>query len=265
MKPTILLSYDVEEFDMPMEYGGSIDLEEQLAISTNGLYKLLALLNKYGIKCTFYCTAQYALHRRELIQGLHDQGFEIASHGYYHSNFELAHLKTSKEVLQGLIQHPVRGYRMARMMPLPAKAVADAGYQYNSSINPTWIPGRYNNLSKPRTSFVEEGVLQFPASVTPQFRIPLFWLGFHNYPLSFYLKCSAAVLKKDGYLNIYFHPWEFENYDGVGGATFPKYVVRNSGALMLQRTESLIKWAAERGYRFDTTANWLDEKGLLHR
>src|SRR5687768_2868744 len=140
MTPTILLSYDVEEFDMPMEYGGQLGLEEQLAISTRGLTQLIELLRKYNIKCTFYCTAQYALHRKELLQSLHKEGFEIASHGYYHSQFEVKDLKTSREVLEYVIQHPVYGYRMARMKPLEANDVANAGYIYNSSIHPTWLP-----------------------------------------------------------------------------------------------------------------------------
>jgi hypothetical protein len=29
----ILLSFDIEEFDMPLEYNGEIALEEQLAVS----------------------------------------------------------------------------------------------------------------------------------------------------------------------------------------------------------------------------------------
>lgn len=263
MTPTILLSYDVEEFDMPMEYGGQLDMEQQLAISTNGLNKLIALLDKYHIKCTLYCTAQYALHRKELIQRLHGKGFEIASHGYYHSSFEVKDLKVSREVLESIIKAPVLGYRMARMKSLDAKDVAEAGYLYNSSINPTWLPGRYNNLNKPRGPFYEHEVLQFPASVTPLFRIPLFWISFHNFPLAFYQLCCQRVLKNDGYLNIYFHPWEFEDYTTTGNAQFPSYLKRNSGDAMLQRTEMLIQWALRKGYRFETTWNWCKQKQLI--
>jgi len=263
MTPTILLSYDVEEFDMPMEYGGHIDLERQLAISTEGMERLIRLLDQYAIKCTFYCTATYALHRKSLIKGLHEQGFEIASHGYYHSQFKEEDLLLSKNALEEIIQSDVYGYRMARMMPLRASAVKEAGYLYNSSLNPTWIPGRYNNLNRPRNLFEQDGILQLPASVSPTFRIPLFWLGFHNYPLAFYLRLCEKVLKADGYANIYFHPWEFVDYEKEGGATYPGYVVRNSGQAMLKRTETLIKWGLQKGYVFDTTINWLrNEKHL---
>jgi hypothetical protein len=259
MKPTILLSYDVEEFDMPMEYGGNIDLQTQLAISTEGMHRLLALLEKYNVKCTFYCTATYAIHRKELIMEWHQKGFEIASHGYYHSQFKEADLLASREVLEDIIQDRVYGYRMARMMPLNINAVKEAGYLYNSSLNPTWIPGRYNNLKRPRTMFNEGETIQLPASVTPSLRIPLFWLGFHNYPLNLYLRFCDQVLHKDGYANIYFHPWEFIDYSGIGGAKYPNYVIRNSGDKMLERTEKLIRWGLEKSYVFDTTWNWLQQ------
>jgi len=263
MKPTILLSYDVEEFDMPMEYGGAIDLQQQLAISTQGMERLLTLLGKYGIKCTFYCTATFALNRKALIQELNKSGFEIASHGYYHSQFQEEDLKRSKDVLEEITGSQVFGYRMARMMPLNIHAVRQAGYVYNSSLNPTWIPGRYNNLKQPRIPFHEGGVLQFPASVSPRLRIPLFWLAFHNYPLDVYLALCKKALKTDGYANIYFHPWEFVDYKGIGGARYPGYVTRNSGAAMIKRTEKLLQWGFEKGCAFDTTINWLKEKKLL--
>lgn len=75
---------------------------------------------------------------------------------------------------------------MARMMPIDEKEIKKAGYTYNSSLNPTCIPGRYNHLDKPRTWFYKDDVLQLPASVSPVFRFPLFWLAYHNLPAKVY-------------------------------------------------------------------------------
>ena len=36
---------------------------------------------------------------------------------------------------------------MARMMPVSEVEVAKAGYTYNTSLNPTFIPGRYMHLA----------------------------------------------------------------------------------------------------------------------
>ncbi len=263
MKPAILLSYDVEEFDMPFEYKGSLSFEEQIAFSTKGMESLLPLLDKYGAKATFYCTGRYAETKPELIKQLHQDGHEIASHTYLHSIFENKDLAKSKSVLEGIIQHPVHGLRMPRMMPVDNAAVQQAGYAYNSSLNPTWLPGRYNHLTRPRTAFMENEVLQLPASVTPRWRLPLFWLSLHNFSFSFYWNCCRQTIQKDGYLNLYYHPWEFVDYRNAGGAAFPGYITRHGGVAMLERTEKLLQKAQQHGCRFSTTYEWLQKSGKL--
>ena len=50
----ILLSFDIEEFDMPFEYNKSIDFKDQIAIPTEGLLIVLDLLAKHNIKATFF-------------------------------------------------------------------------------------------------------------------------------------------------------------------------------------------------------------------
>src|SRR5471030_71025 len=209
----ITLGFDVEEFDMPFEYGKTLPFSEQLSISTTGTLLILNLLRETGIKATFFCTAHYALHQPGIIKQIADAGHEIASHGYYHLDFKPQHLEQSKTVLEQLSGAKITGYRMARMMPVDELEIKKAGYTYNSSLNPTWIPGRYNNLKKPRTWFFDQGVLQIPASVSSSVRFPLFWLTFHNLPLSLIKQMSTGAIKKDGYLNLYFHPWEFTDLD----------------------------------------------------
>jgi cobyrinic acid a,c-diamide synthase len=83
----ILLGFDLEEFDLPAEYGINISFEEQLSVSTQGAVAVLDILRSAGVKATFYCTANYAIHRPEVISQIVNEGHEIASHGFYHSEF----------------------------------------------------------------------------------------------------------------------------------------------------------------------------------
>ncbi|WP_299287717.1 polysaccharide deacetylase family protein [uncultured Mucilaginibacter sp.] len=249
----ILLSFDIEEFDMPFEYGKTISFEDQLAISTEGTKKILALLKQHEIKATFYCTANYALNKPEIIQKIVADGHEIASHGYYHSDFKVEHLRQSKEALEQLTGLQVSGYRMARMMPVDEREIFKAGYIYNSSVNPTWLPGRYNNFNKPRTWFFKDQVLQLPSSVTPVVRFPLFWLTFHNLPLKLIQWLCYQTYKKDGYLNLYFHPWEFTNLNQPERFNFPNYVVKNTGDSFVDRISNFIGWAKRKKLKFSTT------------
>ncbi|MBB4805459.1 peptidoglycan/xylan/chitin deacetylase (PgdA/CDA1 family) [Chryseobacterium defluvii] len=245
------MSFDIEEFDMPLEYKGEISFEKQISISQHGLENILDILKKHQVKATFFSTVVFAENSRHLIERLLNEGHELASHTWFHSEFEEKHLKESRERLEEVFSTKVTGLRMPRMMPVNEKAVETAGYSYNSSINPTFLPGRYNNLKVPRTYYDEGNVRQIPASVSPNFRIPLFWLSFHNFPLSFYKKLASDVLKKDKYLNIYFHPWEFSEIKDEA-FRLPGFTTKNTGKEMVERFDEFVGWLKSKNYTFGT-------------
>lgn len=258
----ILLSFDIEEFDVPKEHGVDIPLEEQVRISSIGTHKILDCLNRHQAKATFFCTANFANHAAEVVQRILSEGHELASHGYYHWTFEVADLKKSKEALEKLTGVVIRGYRQARMMPVPEAEINKAGYEYNSSLNPTFIPGRYMNLSTPRTYFMKENVLQVPASVTPWLRFPLFWLSYHNLPAGLYRWLCRRTLNHDGYLVIYFHPWEFYPLADYPELKMP-FIIRNqSGEGMEKRLSDFIVSFKKRGDAFVTFSEFVDNKCL---
>lgn len=253
----VLLSFDIEEFDMPFEYGREISFSDQIKISEQGTNYILDILDKHQVKATFFSTVVFAQNVPELIRRIVEGGHELASHGYYHSKFECEHLRSSKIALEEISGKKIKGYRMARMMPVDEFEISKAGYQYNSSINPTWLPGRYNNLAKPRSIYEQAGILQIPASVSPLLRFPLFWLSFHNLPLKIYLWLARKTYEKDGYLNIYFHPWEFTNLNDSEKFGFPGYVSRNSGIKMIERMDSFITTLKSEGYNFSSISDYL--------
>lgn len=253
----ILLSFDIEEFDMPLEYGKDISFQDQMDISIIGTNHILDILDKHSVKVTFFSTVVFAQNASEVIQRIIQSGHELASHGYYHSKFDTSHLSSSKTVLEEISQQEIKGFRMARMMPVDENEIAKAGYLYNSSVNPTWLPGRYNNLSKPRTYYKEAGVWQIPASVSPVFRFPLFWLSLHNLPLYLYKYLADVSYKKDGYLNLYFHPWEFTELSDKERFGFPKYVSKNSGVKMIERMDSFIQYLKDKNYPFCTISDFI--------
>ena len=255
----ILLSFDIEEFDMPFEYGKVISFEDQMEISIRGTQHILDLLDKHQIKATFFSTVVFAQNATDIINRIINSGHELASHGYYHSNFEVEHLKSSRIELEKITGKTVKGYRMPRMKPVDELEIAKAGYLYNSSINPTFLPGRYNNLHKPRTYFKETGIWQIPSSVSPILRFPLFWLSFHNLPLKIYTWLAEITHKKDKYLNLYFHPWEFTNLTDKDRFGFPNYVSKNSGHQMIERMDDFIKTLKEKKYSFETISNFIDK------
>ena len=236
MNRYVLLSFDVEEFDMPLEYNFPITVREQMDIGKKGLDALEPVLSDKTIATTLFTTANFAMQYPESIRVLSEQ-HEIASHTFYHSAFEDADLLKSKNKLEEISGKKVTGLRMPRMRKVSMEEVKKAGYLYDSSINPTYLPGRYNNFHLPRTMYTEEGVMRIPASVSPFIRMPLFWLSFKNLPYPLFKMFALQTLKKDGYLCLYFHPWEFTDIENYG---LPGFTKKNHGEPLLQRLDLLL-------------------------
>ena len=219
---TVTFGFDVEEFDFPLERGRGIDFGTQLAVSSEGLEFLLDLLARLELRATFYTTANFALHRTDLVRRIVAGGHEVASHDYYH----------------GL-------------------TAGSAGYRYNSSINPTWIPTRYNNLRAPCSVSREEGLTIYPVSVSAPFRVPLFWISLHVMPLPLYKLLCRSALRRDGHLNLYFHPWEFSARLREPAFGVPGYLTHCSGTDLQRKFIRLLEWLKARGCRFLTTREYL--------
>ena len=231
MNPNICISFDVEEFDLPLEYGQKIDMELQLEIGYKGLQAIQPVLDMPNIRSTLFTTAHFADQFPTEIKLLAEK-HEIASHTYYHSSFETKDLLNSRLRLEEITGKPVQGLRMPRMMSVPVEDILSAGYTYDSSVHPTWIPGRYNNFHLPRTAYSENGLKRIPASVSPLIRIPLFWLAFKNFPSWFYDLVARWTLETDGTLMLYFHPWEFTD---ISQFQLPSYLTQGCKGENLER------------------------------
>lgn len=253
----ILLSFDVEEFDLPLEYGQIISAEEQMETGYLGLQAMQEVLETTNVKSTLFTTASFARHYSTEIKSLSGK-HEIASHTFYHSTFETVHLAESKKALETITGTQVTGLRMPRLRKINMRDVVAAGYKYDSSINPTYLPGRYNNLHISRTIYKEDGMIRVPTSVSPHLRIPLFWLAFKNLPYLFYKNLAIQTLKRDGYLCLYFHPWELTD---ISAYKVPGYTRRHSANEVLK--DRMIKLINDLGKfgEFITMQEFVSETG----
>ncbi len=234
--PTILLTFDIEEFDLPLEYNLAIEEEEQMLIGKLGTDEVKSIIEAQNVQTTLFTTANFAQKFPNIIKEL-AQNNEIASHTFYHSSFEKADLLGSKLLLEKITNTSVTGIRMPRFKKIPIEWMKEAGYQYDSSINPTYMPGRYNNLKLSRTIYTEDNLLRLPVSVSPNLRFPLFWMAFKNIPYPIYKNMALGALKKDGFLSLYFHPWEFTD---INKWKIPFYLKRHCGNWLSDRLNKLI-------------------------
>ena len=254
----ILLSFDIEEFDLPTEFGAEISREDMFAIAGEGARRILRTVNEAGVRITFFVTAAFALEFPDLVREMKLSGHEIASHGYSHTAFEPTDLKRSREALEEIIGAPVRGFRMARLAKVGKQDILDAGYEYESSLNPVWLPGRYSNFSAPLKPFREAcGLWQMPVSALPMVRFPLFWLSFKNLPLPLYLTLAKIAMSATGFFNMYSHPWEYHERAAEAQWKIPRYIVRHAGEAQRLRLKRLISSLGHSG-TFETFGAYLD-------
>ena len=258
MSGKILLSFDVEEFDLPKEHGAEISLEEGVEVSEQGLRRILKVLDRTGVKATFFCTGNFANARLDLMKKIVADGHEVACHGVDHFRPKDSDVENSKKIVEKVAGVKVHGYRQPRMKKINYEELKRCGYKYDSSVNPAYIPGRYNNSKMPRRPFVKNDIVEIPVSVATSGRVPMFWLALHIFPKRVYYGLAKMALKRDGYFATYFHPWEFAELAEYSAV--PGYIKHNSGMKMAGRLEGLIREMQKNGAEFVTYDEFAKEK-----
>ena len=255
-KNRVLLSFDIEEFDLPRERGEEISLEEGVKISSKGTEKILKILARHSVRATFFITGNFAKTNPKLTQEIKRAGHEIACHGVDHFKPQKTDPGQSKQIVEKVAGLKVQGYRQPRMFKISYPELKRQGYLYDSSVNPAFVPGRYNNTRLPRRAFKKAGMIEVPASAATWMRIPMFWLALHWFPKPLYLSLLKSVLKRQDYFTTYFHPWEFTDF---GGYEVPWYIAKNSGAKLAERLDWLIRELKRKKKEFITYSDYVGE------
>ena len=246
MVKNICLTFDVEEFDLPKEYGISISEDEMNNVSLEGLKNILNLVNSFDVKCTFFVTTVFALKNKKLIKEMALK-HEIGYHGYLHSDdyrVSFGNLEKGKKELEKIIGKNVVGFRAPRMFGPKRDLLKNLGFVYDSSYVPTYMPGRYNNFFGKREIF-NDSIFVIPVTVLPLLRIPFIWFIFRNFGLWFAKLCTYS----NSYVNQYFHPWEFVDLKDYN---VPFFVKRKTGDKCLNLLRKYIQWCKKKKYSFIT-------------
>ena len=262
---SIILTFDIEEFDYPRNVGIKISEKEKYEISYKGVKEILRLLDKHGITATFFVTANFALKYPKLIKEI-SKKHEVASHGYNHEwnyneiseDFALNDIKKARIVLEKIIGKKVYGFRAPKFMRPKVEIIKKAGFKYDSSINPIYLPGHYNNFFKSRKMYSEDGLKVIPVSATPLIRLPLFWIAARNFGLAYMKLCSRLCLINNNQVNLLFHSWEFVDIDRKRFSKLGKLSIRNTGKPLINLLDSYIKWGKKLNLKFLSMSEYLN-------
>ena len=244
----LLLTYDVEEFDWRLGGGRPLPAAEQIRITAEGLRKLLPLHERHRTPATFFVTGAFASAEAELVAETARAGHEIAVHGLEHrddyANLEptiaIDRLKRAREQVEAASGQEAVGMRTPRLRHCLAFIVRDAGFSYDASPHPTWIPGRYFGLHFRRVPWRQEGITKVPISVVPGIRMPVSWMWFQFAGPRLGLLGARLALIGAPYLHLYFHPWEAVSLRPYGAP--PPFSLR-TGAVFLEALDRLLAWS----------------------
>ena len=245
----ICLSFDVEEFSIPHEYGIRSAYSNSTEFSRDGCLELLTVLKKHGIQSTFFITGYFAEREKEVVRLIKENGHEIASHSYSDADLSALsrkeleqNIKKSTNILKRISKGEIKGFRSPHMSINPhlLEVLESLDYGYDSSVHPAVVPGHYCNIMErldPYYAGKNRKILEIPVSVIPLMRFPISWLWMRNLGNWISVAGTKANIKKRDVV-LYFHPWEFTELPRIKGLPF--YITKGTGAKFLKNLNSFI-------------------------
>jgi len=228
--PTSIFSVDVEDWfhilDLPnvptiAEWGSLPSRVEK------NFCKLLDIFSEYDVQVTCFFLAWVGERFPHLVKEAAARGHEIASHGYAH---RLVYEQTRGEfyndvrrarlLLQDVAGAPVTGYRApgfstTEETPWFFDALAEAGYEYDSSVFPAprGHGGMREGRREPHRVDNGDGILELPISVADVMGNPVCFFGggyLRLFPYWLIKKKAQEVLAEGRPVIFYIHPREID-------------------------------------------------------
>ena len=206
-RPFATISVDVDPVDLHLIGYGFRDLPADPMVYDIALPRLGEVFARCGVRATFFIVGRDAAPRAATIAALARGGHEIASHSFTHplafASLGLRgmrdELMKTREALEAVTGREVVGYRSPNfdMDHTALRVLSECGYRYDASAYPTPLlfPARLLLALKSRDPkavlrlkpwpfsfgrrpsvfrFGERTLHEFPASVTPWMRLPIY-------------------------------------------------------------------------------------------
>ena len=253
----VSITIDCEEWNSPFLRGRKDKDHNNTAFSRIGNEALLELFRKHGIKATFFVTGYFAEREPEQVRKIIEEGHEVAAHGYEHHyrgrTFDVfKDVVKAKKVLEKITGQPIKGFRspQAQYSLELLKILDKAGYEYDSSLHPAYLPGYYNHSKKPlriHRPIADLKMVEIPIAVMPRIRLPIVWMFMRLLGVR-YTQLGVDVLEKRGInANLYFHSWEFVP---MHSKNVPFYFTRKTGPRFVRMLDEFIRINKKKGHRF---------------
>jgi polysaccharide deacetylase family protein (PEP-CTERM system associated) len=225
------LTIDVEDYYQVSAFEHCVDrarwgeFEPRVALGTQ---RILDILDRAGVRATFFVLGWVADRQPALVRAIHAAGHEIASHGYWHrliyrqkpEEFR-SDLRRSRALLEDVTGAPVTAYRapsfsITRQNLWALDVLIEEGFLFDSSIYPTYHD-RYGIAGAPlgphRIVRPAGSIWEFPGTVWRGLGYPLPIGGggyFRLYPYWLTRLGLGAINREGRPFVAYVHPWELD-------------------------------------------------------
>jgi len=227
-----ILTFDVEEWFQVANLKAAIRFDEWDSFPSRldePLSFILDLLEKNGVRATFFILGWLAERRPGAVRLIRERGHEIATHGYSHNLIyeqekeEFAmDLRRSIEAIGDAAGDDVVGHRAA-CFSITEKSrwaldvLLDNGILYDSSVFPI-RHHRYGIVDSPRHPYVilrkgDGRLVEFPLSTVKlgPANLPVGGGGYFRLFPYFFTRLSLRRINASGHpAVVYLHPWEFD-------------------------------------------------------
>ncbi|MCW3028965.1 MAG: hypothetical protein JWN81_2176 [Solirubrobacterales bacterium] len=152
-------------------------------------HRFLDFVEERGIRATVFIVGEIARSHGALVRRVADAGHEVGLHGLRHVTLGevgpsrlLEELREGRELVEQIIQGPVRGFRAPIFSLTPSTAwavgqIGEAGFAYSSSVLPATNPLHGWPGAPSRPFRWENGLIEFPCPVGGLGRVQIPFLG----------------------------------------------------------------------------------------
>ena len=277
------LTIDLEDWHHPEFVAKFVSDHQRKDQVEDAVKPILRILDEHGVSATFFVLGIVAEKYPEVVEKIHENGHEIASHGYSHKRLhELSKeefeddLRKSTTVLRTITGEKPIGFRapsfsIDQSTRWALDTLENVGYKYDSSVFPLrfrekslygvqnaplypYFPSKENIIKESE----DGGMIEFPISIVKFARIKIPVAGgayLRLFPAWFLRLAIKKMNKEKRPAIIYMHPWE--TYLGTPRIRLPfpnrqiTYYGINSS---LKKLENLL-----RNFRFGTARDVLFE------
>ena len=218
------------------------------------------LIRSLDLPLTVFVVGEVLEDRPDVVRRL-DAELDVEFHLHSYSHDMDGAVDTEREIRDGVrafrsvLGRDPRGYRAPRFIVDGGDlaALSEAGFEFDSSVCPSYRPGVYNNLDAPTEPYYPEAapdLLELPISVHPRLRIPFeqSYLRLLRGPYLALLRRSDLPdpLIFNSHLHDYFHTAAHDELEGARRFLFTHNL--DSSIDVFARFVALLR---ERGYRFE--------------